>query len=406
MSEIPAIEGGRPLRSSPLLVKPSIGLDEVLEVVSVLREGALSMLAGRKVKEFEREFAKFLGVKHAIAVSNGTVALHVALKAVGVGPGDEVIVPPFTFVATASAVLHANAVPIFADIDRETLNLDPSSFEDRVTDRTKAVIPVHLCGLPAEMDEILRISKERRVVVIEDAAQAIGAEYRGVKVGTIGHIAAFSFYQSKNITTGGEGGMVTTNDDELAEKARLIRHHGEPRWYHYILLGYNYRMTEIQAAFGLAQLRKIEKMNLRRREIAKIYHEELSKLDCFILPREPSHVKHAWHIYNVLLDLNKVRISRDKFVEAVRGENVPVSIAYPSVLYLEPLFQEMVGHGRGCPWKCPFYGKRVEYRKGLCPNAEWVSERVFTLTTMPTLTDEEAIDIARAVVKVAKYYML
>ncbi|RLE98614.1 MAG: DegT/DnrJ/EryC1/StrS aminotransferase [Thermoprotei archaeon] len=405
MAEVPAIEGGKPIREKPITVKPPVDLDEVIEVLSVIRDGALSMLRGSRVKMFEEEFARFIGVKHVIAVSSGTAALHVALKAMGVGPGDEVIVPPFTFVATATAVLHSNAVPVFADIDRETLNIDPASVEERVTERTKVIIPVHLCGLPAEMDEIMKIAKAHGLKVLEDAAQAIGAEYRGVKVGAIGDAGAFSFYQSKNITTGGEGGAITTNDDDLAEKARLIRHHGEPRWYHYILLGYNYRMTEMQAAFGLAQLRKVDKLNERRREIAKIYHEELSKVDCLILPHEPDHVRHAWHIYNVLLDLDKVRVSRDKFVEAVRRENVPISVAYPTVLYLEPLFREKIGHGRGCPWSCPFYGRNIEYKRGLCPNAEWVSERVFTLTTMPSLTDEEALDIARAVVKVAKYYM-
>ena len=405
MAEVPAIEGGKPLREKPMIIKPPIDLDEVIEILSVLRDGTLSMLRGSRVKMFEEEFARFIGVKHVIAVSSGTAALHVALKAMGVGPGDEVIVPPFTFVATATAVLHSNAIPVFADIDRETLNIDPASVEERVSERTKAIIPVHLCGLPAEMDEIMRIAKAHGLKVLEDAAQAIGAEYRGVKVGAIGDAGAFSFYQSKNITTGGEGGAIATNDDDLAERARLIRHHGEPRWYHYVLLGYNYRMTEMQAAFGLAQLRKVDKLNERRREIAKIYHDELSKVDCFILPQEPSHMKHAWHIYNVLLDLNKIRISRDKFVEAVRRENVPISVAYPSVLYLEPIFIEKIGHGRGCPWSCPFYGKNIEYKRGLCPNAEWVSERVFTLTTMPSLTDEEALDIARAVVKVAKYYM-
>jgi len=405
VAEVPAIEGGKPIREKPITVKPPVDLDEVIEVLSVIRDGALSMLRGSRVKMFEEEFARFIGVKHVIAVSSGTAALHVALKAMGVGPGDEVIVPPFTFVATATAVLHSNAVPVFADIDRETLNIDPASVEERVTERTKVIIPVHLCGLPAEMDEIMKIAKAHGLKVLEDAAQAIGAEYRGVKVGAIGDAGAFSFYQSKNITTGGEGGAITTNDDDLAEKARLIRHHGEPRWYHYILLGYNYRMTEMQAAFGLAQLRKVDKLNERRREIAKIYHEELSKVDCLILPHEPDHVRHAWHIYNVLLDLDKVRVSRDKFVEAVRRENVPISVAYPTVLYLEPLFREKIGHGRGCPWSCPFYGRNIEYKRGLCPNAEWVSERVFTLTTMPSLTDEEALDIARAVVKVAKYYM-
>jgi len=392
------------VRDRPIEANPPITLEEVAEIIDVLRSGRLSSLHGDKVRAFEEEFAKYIGVKHVLAVSSGTTALHAALKALGIGPGDEVIVPPFTFVATASTVLHSNAVPVFADIDRETFNIDPASVEERVTERTRAVIPVHLCGLPAEMDEINRVAADHGLLVLEDAAQAIGAEYRGRKVGGLGHMAAFSFYHSKNITTGGEGGAVATNSDELAERVGLIRHHGEPRWYHYVLLGYNYRMTELQAAFGLAQLRRIEKLNARRREIARIYQEELSKADCLTPPAEPSHAKHAWHIYNVLLDLGRVRVSRDRFVEAVRRENVPIGVAYPSVLYLEPLFQDRLGHGRGCPWSCPYYRGSVNYGKGLCPNAEWVAERVFTLYTTPTITDEEALDTARAVVKVARYY--
>jgi len=406
MSEIkPAIEGGKPIREKPISAFPKFSEDEINAVIEVLKSGRLTMLVGEVTRKFEDEFAKVHGVKHAIAVSNGTVALHVALRALGIGPGDEVITSPFTFVASASSILHQNAIPIFADIDRETFNIDPASIEERITDKTKAIIAVHLCGHPAEMDEIMKIAREHNLAVIEDCAQAIGAKYKGKIVGSIGDINAFSFYLSKNITTG-EGGMVLTDDDELAEKAKLIRHHGEPEWYKYILLGYNYRMTELQAAIGLAQLKKLEKLNERRREIAKIYFDELEDLSALQLPIEKPYVNHVWHIYNVLIDLDKVRKNRDEIVKAIKAENVWVSICYPTVLYLEPLFQEKIGHGKGCPWTCPFYGREIKYEKGLCPNAEWVSERVFTLPTQPSLSDDDAIDIARATKKVIRYYQI
>ncbi len=404
MEEIkPAIEGGKPIRGKPISAFPKFTEDEINAVIEVLKSGRLTMLVGDITKRFENEFARIHGVKHAIAVANGTVALHVALRAAGIGPGDEVITTPFTFVASASTILHQNAIPVFADIDRETFNIDPISIEERITDKTRAIVVVHLCGHPAEMDEIMKIAEEHDLIVIEDCAQAIGAEYKGRIVGSMGKINAFSFYLSKNITTG-EGGMVLTNDDELAEKARLIRHHGEPKWYTYVLLGYNYRMTEIQAALGLAQLKRLDELNRRRREIAKIYTDELEDLDALQLPVERKHVKHAWHIYNALIDLDKVRKNRDEIVKAIKAENVWISVCYPTVLYLEPLFQEKMGHGKGCPWNCPLYGRNIKYEKGLCPNAEWVSERVITLPTQPALKDDDAIDIARAVKKVIKYY--
>ncbi|RLE54017.1 MAG: DegT/DnrJ/EryC1/StrS aminotransferase, partial [Candidatus Methanomethylicota archaeon] len=203
----PAIEGGKPVRSEPIVEFPKFTEKEIEAVVEVLKSGKLTMLVGEFTRNFEEEFAKYHGVKHAIAVSNGTVALHVALRAIGIKPGDEVITTPFTFVASASSILHQNAIPVFADIDRETFNIDPVSIEERITNKTKAIIAVHLCGHPAEMDQIMKIANDHDIMVIEDCAQAIGAEYRGKIVGGIGHVSAFSFYLSKNMTTG-EGGMV------------------------------------------------------------------------------------------------------------------------------------------------------------------------------------------------------
>jgi len=401
--ERPAIEGGEPLRREPLFILPKFDDDEIRAVVEVLKSGRLTSHVGNKVREFEDKFSSYLGVKHSIATFNGTTALHTSLRALGIGPGDEVITTPFTFVATATSILHQNAIPIFADIDRETFNLDPSSVEERITEHTRAILVVHLCGHPAEMDELISIARERGLALVEDCAQALGAEYKGRKVGTLGNVAAFSFYLSKNITTG-EGGMVATDEEEVAEKARLIIDHGQRERYSYELLGYNYRMTELQAVIGLIQLSKLDEMNKRREEIAKIYMEEFSGEEALILPEVKSYVKHVWHVFDVLVDLNKVSVSRDRIVEAVRKENVYVSVAYPRPLYLEPIFRDMVGHGRGCPWSCPLYRGKVSYFKGLCPNAEWVSERVITLSTQPSLSDEEVMDIAKALRKVVSFY--
>ncbi len=406
MSERPAIEGGEPIRREPIRAFAYIDDDDIREVVEVLKSGRLCEFVGTKVREFEREFARYLGAKHALAVTSGSVALYVALKAIGVGPGDEVIVPAYTFAATATAVVYANAVPVFADIDPETYNIDPRDLEKRITERTKAVIVVHIAGHPADMDEILKIAREHGLYVIEDCAQAVGAEYKGRKVGTIGDIAAFSFYQTKNLTTG-EGGMVVTNSDELAERAALIRSHGERGRYNHVTLGFNFRMNEITAALGLSQLRKLDKLNRRRAEIAAIYRDELSELESEGLlknPVEKEYAKHVWHIYNPLLAIEKLRVTRDRIVEAIKAEGAIVSVAYPKPLYKQKVFLNAIGHGMGCPFKCPFYKGSIDYTKVTLPNTEYVTERVFTLYTFPTLTDDDAVDIARAVKKVVKWY--
>ena len=401
--ELPAIEGGKPVREKPLEAWPRFTEEEKRLVLEVLESGRLSSLVGSKVREFERRFAGYIGVKYAVATMNGTTALHAAVAALGIGPGDEVITTAFSFVASATAILHHNAVPVFADIDLETLNIDPRSVEERITDRTRAILVVHLAGHPAEMDEIMRIAREHGLYVIEDCAQAIGSEYKGVKVGGIGDVAAFSFYQTKNITTG-EGGMVTTNSREVYERARLAIHHGEVARYLHEVLGWNYRMTEMQAALGIGQLMRVEELNRRRAEIAKIYTEEFEDVDALIVPRPKPYVKHTWHIYQLLLRLEKLKVDRDFFVKALRAENVLALVAYPRAIYENPLFQNLAGYGRGCPWTCPFYGRKVEYRKGLCPNAEYAARRVVTLPTFPWLGDDEVMDIVKAVKKLAVYY--
>ncbi len=400
---LPAIEGGTPVREKPLEAWPVFTDEEKELVLKVLNEGRISSTAGTITRTFEAEFSRFIGSKYAVAVFNGTASLHTALAAIGVGPGDEVITTPFSFVASATSILHQNAIPIFGDIEMEHYNLDPESVRERITEKTKAVIVVHLAGHPAEMDEFKKIAKEYGLYLIEDCAQAIGSEYRGSKVGSLGDLGAFSFYQSKNLTTG-EGGMVTTSSNELWEKVRLLIDHGQTDKYYHKILGWNYRMTELQAALGLGQLRRIDKLNRRREEIARIYSEELGDIHELKLPTVKDYVKHTWHIYQVLLKTEKMRIGRDFFIKALRAENVLVQVAYPRVIYDNPLFRKLNGYGKGCPWACPFYGKKLSYHKGLAPNAEYVAERIFTLPTFPFMGDDDVMDIVKAIKKVTRYY--
>ncbi len=404
---IPAVEGGPPTRADPLRYRVSVYSEELMGAIEeILRSGLLASTHGKWVRAFERSLSQYLGVNSAVALSSGTAALHVALKSLGVGPGDAVVTTPFTFVATASTILHSNAVPIFVDIDRDTLNMDPTSLEKAIDEDVKAVVVVHLAGMPAEMDDILRIARERGVPVVEDAAQALGGEYRGRKLGSIGDVAALSFYATKNITTG-EGGAVATSDESIAERARLISNHGQTDRYEYAVLGYNYRMTELQGAIGYFQLRELEGLNRNREAFAKVLMEELSTMegDVLELPRPRAHMRHAWHLFQVLLRLEALSKGRDFIVEALRREGIGlIYAAYPKPLYLTGLFRDMVGHGRHCPWSCPFYGRRTAYGRGLCPNAEWAAERVISIPISPMYTAEDAVDVARAIRKVLNYY--
>ncbi|KUO83362.1 MAG: DegT/DnrJ/EryC1/StrS aminotransferase [Thermoproteus sp. CIS_19] len=388
---MPRIEA-RPLVYSPELIR---------DIEEVLRSGALVSTHGRWVRSFEEGLAKFVGVKYAYATTSGTTALHLALKALGVGPGDEVITTPFTFAASATAVLHANAVPIFADIDRETLNLDPASVESKITDRTKAVVVVHLAGYPAEMDAFMKLADRYGLYIVEDVAQALGAEYRGRRAGSMGHISAFSFYATKHIT-GGEGGAVATDVAAYAERARLIRAHGETDKYFYELLGYNYRLTELQGLLLYHELRRFEELQRAREEYVRALLDGLARLEgegllSVVKPRP--YVKHGWHLVQILLSLERLSRPRDFVVDALRSEGIGnVSVAYPIPLYRTPLFQRMEGHGRGCPWSCPFYGRKIAYER--LPNAEWAAERVVSLLVLPNLTPEDAADTAKAFEKV------
>jgi len=396
-----AINGGNKVRERPIEINPIISSEEIEEVVKVLKSGQITQLSSPEIREFEEAFASYLGVNYCIAVNSGTAALHIALAAVGVGPGDEVIVPPFTFVATATAVLHQNALPIFADIDPLSYCLDPKDVKRKITTRTKAIIAVDIFGHPANMDEIKRVAKKNNLIVIEDAAQAHGSKYKGKLCGTLGDIACFSFQESKNMTCG-EGGMVATNDPKVERECRLLRHHGEPAWYVYERLGWNYRMTAMEAALGIVQLKKLEKFNALRVRIARTYSQELKDLP-FTLPKAAPYAEVIPHVYTMLIPKELVSL-RDKIKEAIEAEGVPVGICYPQALYLTPLFQNRTAYGKNCPWSCSKLGKE-NYRRGLCPVCEDVASRALTLFTHPSLRSEEVEDIVKAVRKVVKTYL-
>jgi len=333
----PAIEGGTPVRSTLLpFSPPDIGEDEIRAVTDVLRSGWIT--TGPRCLEFEQALCSYTGASHAVSLSSATAGLFLSLKLHGIGEGDEVVTTPFTFAATANAIIHTGAKPVFADIDEETFTISPAEIDKRITPHTKAVIPVHYAGLPALMDEIYMIAEEYDLVVIEDAAHAIGASYRGRKIGNSDNPAVFSFHAVKNLTTA-EGGAVLTNDGHLARKLRLNALHGQTRdafakqqaggWQYDITSpGYKYNMTDIQAAMGLEQLRKLERNNKRREAIAKRYTEHFIQYDFIKVPAVQDNVVHAWHLYPLRIDFSKLRLNRDRFIDALAAEGISSNVHF------------------------------------------------------------------------------
>jgi len=365
---------------------PIVGEEEIQAVAEVLKSGRY--VQGPKVKEFEEKFAEYIGTKHAIATNSGTAALHIALAAAGIGPGDEVIVPPLTFFATVEAVLHQNAVPIFADIDPETCTLDPDDVSKRITRETKAIIPVHLFGHPAEMDPLMELAEDHNLIVIEDAAQAHGAEYRGRKVGSIGHIGCWSFYATKNMTTG-EGGMITTNDDGIDELARIIRNHGMTTRDDHVLLGYNYRMSEINAAIGIVQLAKLDELNAVRTKISLYLIKQLKNLEWLTPLTIRPYVKHAFFWCPFKVDEEKLGMNTLQLVKLLRERGVEVRHRYCEPLYKQKVLIEKNLYPHNCPLGCAYYEKDIDYTKVYLPNAEKIVGRIIGLPNHPKLTDQE-----------------
>jgi dTDP-4-amino-4,6-dideoxygalactose transaminase len=337
------------LRDLIRINQPILGKEEIDAVTEVLKSGFLTEKSGMgpRVLEFEKEFARYVGAKHAVAMTSGTAALHASLVISGVKQGDEVVVPSFTFHSSAEVVLLTGAEPIFADVDAETYTVTAEMIESVMTRNTKVIMPVHLYGLPADLDPLKKLAKERGVTLIEDAAQAHGAEYNGSKIGSIGDMTCFSFYAGKNMTTG-EGGMVTTNDDDYAEKLRMIRTHGEQRPYWPTSIGHNYRMDEIRAAIGLAQLKKLPSFLERRRNNAEFLGEKLGVLGKVIPPKEPEGRKHAWYLYTLRLRGANAG-KRNKVIEKLRSKNIEAAVYYESPLHMLPLYRELSKNRRPLP---------------------------------------------------------
>jgi len=351
------------------IAKPNFGKEEETAVKEVLESGILA--SGPRTKQFEKEFAEYVGVKHAVAVANGTVALDVALKALKICAGDEVITSAFSFIASGNCILFQNAKPVFADIDPRTFNIDPADVAEKITAKTKALIPVHMFGQPAKMDALKEIAEDKGIALVEDAAQAHGAEYKGQKAGSIGDMGCFSFYATKNMTAG-EGGMITTNDPKMAEKARLLINHGQSQKYHHDTLGYNYRITELCAAIGSAQLKKLDEFNEKRRENAALLSNGIRNFKGLTAPHVDKDVKHIFHQYVVKVEENYPK-DRDELANSLTEKGVGVAVHYPIPIYRQPLYLKL-----GYEWT-------------KCPNTEEACRRVLSLPVHP-LVDRKDIE--------------
>ena len=364
--------------------KQSIDESDIEAVVAVLRSPYLTQ--GPKSEEFEKSVAEYVGAKYAVAFSNGTAALHGACYAADISEGDEVITTPITFAATSNAVLYCGGTPVFTDIDERTYNIDPNEIKKKISSKTKAIMPVDFTGQPVDLDEIMKIADEHHLVVIEDGAHSLGATYKGKKIGSQAHMTMFSFHPVKPITTG-EGGIITTNSEAYYEKLKRFRSHGISKtphsidkgdWYYEMIdLGYNYRMTELQAALGLSQLNKIDVFIERRREIAKMYSEQLTNLPGIKVPKQLNETESGWHLYSIQLDKNVIKKTRKEVFEEMRGLYIGVHVHYIPV-YWHPYYQEL------------------GYKKGICSTAEYWYEQALTLPIFPGMKDKDVMEVVEA----------
>lgn len=391
-----ALHGGAPIRPTKLgYGHQYIDEADIQAVVDVLKSDFLT--CGPKVEELERRLCGLTGAPYCTAVSNGTAALHTACLAAGIGPGDEVIVPPITFAASANAILYCGAVPVFADIDPETYEIDPQSVAARITEKTKAVIAVDFTGAPCDYETLRAICQKHRLLLIEDAAHSIGTKYRGVPVGSIADLTTFSFHPVKTVTAG-EGGAVLSKVPELARRvqmfarhgitrdAALLREQGNSNWYYeQQMLGYNFRMTDIQCALALSQLDKLDRFAGRRGELVRRYDEELGKIPEVWIQEECAGADTVRHLYILRLDFTRLSCGRREFYDAMQAENIGVNVHYIPVYWF------------------PYY-QSLGYRRGLCPNAEAYYESSLTLPLFYEMTSQDQADVIRAVKKLVEYY--
>lgn len=394
-----AIDGGVPQREKMLAFgAPFFGQEEFDEVLDTLQSGWIS--TGPKTKRFEEEFANYVGAKYAVGLNSCTAGLHLSLVVLGIGPGDEVIVPTLTFGATANVVEHVGARPVLVDVDAQTLTIDVHAVARALTPRTKAIVPVHYAGMPCDLDALRAVAEPRGIVIIEDAAHAIGAKYKGRVIGSLSPLTNFSFYANKNLSTA-EGGMVTTNDAALEEKLRVYHLHGLSRdaWKRYhtkefslsevVVPGYKYNMTDLQASLGIHQLRKQEKFIARREEIASFYDEAFSELGDLVWTQPRPHDgqnRHVLHLYPLLIDVNQLTVSRNRVLSALLAENIGAS------MHFNPLHM------------MPYYRGTYGYQPKDFPNAQRVGETEISLPIQPQITERDAQDVVDAVKKVLKEY--
>ncbi len=397
MTQELAINGGKPVRDKLLPYGHQwIDEEDIKVVIEVLRSDWITQ--GPKVAEFEKEFTRYVGARYAVAVNSGTAALHSACFATQIEKGDEAITTPITFAASANCVLYQGGTPVFADIGSDTLNIDPVEIRKKITKKTKTLIPVDFTGLPVDLEEIQKIARENNLTIIEDASHALGATYKGSKIGSISDMTIFSFHPVKHITTG-EGGMITTNNKEYYERLKLFRTHGITKdrdkllkydgpWYYEMQeLGYNYRLTDFQCALGLSQLKKIDSNLTKRREIVKAYNSKFKDMPEIKIPQiNPATSNPAWHLYIIQLNLEKLKVGRREIFEALKEENIGVNVHYIPV-HLQP-----------------YYQKRFGYYKGDFPKAENYYSRAITLPVFPKMSDKDIDDVIAAVKKVINYY--
>ena len=408
-----AVNGGQPVRTARL---PSVGDisgrtfgdEEIANLTEVINSGKLFRYGGKFVDKFEQDFAAKLNMKHAVAVTSGTAAIHTALGALNSDIACEMITTPITDMGTVAPIMLQNCIPIFADLELDYYDLSPASIESRITDKTKAIIVVHLFGQPADMDAILALGKKYNIAVIEDCCQSYLSQYKGKLVGTMGEIGCFSLQQSKHMSSG-DGGILVTNDDELARRARLFADKGWPRGggvREYGFLGLNYRMNELTGAVATAQVGKVESVVARRRAAASAVTERLAGVPGVLTPKVREGCEHSWWQYPFMIDEQALTVSPKEFAAAVSAEGVSVGHGYiGQPIYMCQILQDKATYGKSqCPFSCPHYGKELTYKAEDCPNTLEILRRLLIAPCNELFTEKDVDDIATAITKVAKTY--